>query len=214
MRTVILLLFACTTAATSLHAQRKAVTENGDQVILYDDGTWKAVTDSTADSDTVKIATNPKPFAKEASSSFLVKSATAPPVAVWIDATKWTFVKKKEGPQEYAFEMKSGDLYGMLISEKIELPLEKLREVAVENARNAAPDMRVTHLEYRTVNGLKVLNMEMRGSTSGVHFVYYGYYYTDTNGTYQLVVFTAEKLWDNTNKAKAEAFLNGLTEHQ
>lgn len=54
------------------NAQINAVTENGDEVLLYKDNTWKYSNESL--NETVQILRNDKPFTKEKKSSFLVKS--------------------------------------------------------------------------------------------------------------------------------------------
>jgi sulfur transfer complex TusBCD TusB component (DsrH family) len=51
-------------------AQTKAVTENGDEVLLYDDGTWKSIDDNPTEE---FIKTNPAVFTKDKRSSFLLK---------------------------------------------------------------------------------------------------------------------------------------------
>lgn len=54
---------------------------------------------------------------------------------------------------EYNLNLKSGDLYRMAITERIEVNLEKLAEIAFNNAKAAAPDAKVVKKEYRVVNG-------------------------------------------------------------
>ena len=53
--------------------------------------------------------------------------------------------------------MKEKDLYGMAIVEAFEIPLETLRNLALENGKSVAPDLKVVEEEYRIVNGNKVL---------------------------------------------------------
>jgi hypothetical protein len=190
-----------------LFAQKKAVTETGEEVILYTDGTWKY-----ADSSSLKeteIATNPNPFKKKISSTFLLKSTNVN-VGVWLDPKKWSF--KKGGTSdaaEYELGLKGKDLYGLLITEKVEFPLETFKTVAIENARDASPDIKIVKQEYRTVNGKKILMLQMDGSMQGVKFSYYGYYYSNEKGSVQFVTYTAQNLLkDYLNDV--EELLNGL----
>lgn len=96
----------------------------------------------------------------------------------------------------------------MLIAEKIEIPIESLRSIAIDNAREAAPDVRVTNEEYRIVNGVQVLMMQMKGTIQGIRFVYYGYYHSGPEGSVQLISYTADALFEQY-KAEMETLLNG-----
>ena len=54
------------------NAQTKAITDTGDEVILYSDGTWKY---ANAEKQTItEIKTNPNVFEKGSEASFLLKS--------------------------------------------------------------------------------------------------------------------------------------------
>jgi len=51
-------------------AQKKAIADTGEEVILYDNGTWKYVKEQVK----TETPTNPTKFTKSANASFLVKS--------------------------------------------------------------------------------------------------------------------------------------------
>jgi hypothetical protein len=205
---LILLVFSILSLSTN--AQIKAVTEKGDEVVLYSDGTWKYVDENKIEEED-SIEFNNKKFEKNSSSTFLVKSNKVD-LGIWIDSKKWSFAKAKEGEAaEYEFDFKKGDLYGMLITEKIEIPLELLPTVAVENAKEVAPDVKIIKKEYRTVNSIKVLMMHLEGTTQGIKFSYYGYYYSGASGTVQLVTYTARNLLTSM-LPEIEMLINGLVE--
>ncbi len=84
--------------------------------------------------------------------------------------------------------------------------------IAIENAKDAAPDIKVINEEYRSVNGVQVLMMQMSGTIRGMRFTYYGYYYSNSNGTIQLLTYTGENLFPNYLN-DIEEFLNGLVEN-
>jgi hypothetical protein len=195
--------------ASAAYAQKKAVTENGEDVFLYDDGTWRYAQE-TADAPT-EIATNPKSFEKNPKSTFLLKSNNVK-VGIWLDAKKWTFKKSTSNEDaEYEFQMKGSDLYGMLITEKIEIPLTTLRNIAVENGKAVAPDLRIVKEEYRTVNGLKVLLLQMDGAMQGIKISYFGYYYSSPGGTVQFITYTSQSLLQEY-LPECENFLNGFSQ--
>jgi len=195
--------------ALTATAQINAITESGDQVVLYEDGTWKYVDNATEEE--VAITENKKNFTKNKKASFLVKSKKLN-VGIWINPKKWSFVKGTEKDNyEYEFTLKGEDLYAMLIAEKVQIPLTSLIEIALNNAKNVSPDVRVIKKEYRTVNGVKVLMMQMAGTIKGIKFKYFGYYYSNSNGTIQLLAFTGAQLFDNYTD-EIEDFLNGFVE--
>ena len=196
--------------AQLLNAQINAVTETGDEVILYEDGTWNYLKDSIIENAIIPV--NENEFLKEKKSNFLVKSKKLN-VGIWINPKSWSFTKGTENDAfEFQFQKKGGDLYAMLISEKMQIPIETLKGIAIENAKSAAPDIKVIKEEYRNVNGIQVLMMQMSGTIQGMRFTYYGYYYSNTNGTIQLLTYTGENLFPNYRN-DIEEFLNGLVEY-
>jgi hypothetical protein len=189
------------------YSQKVALTETGEQVIIHNDGTWEYASDTPLSSS--EITTNEKKFVKDKSQSFLLKS-TRTKVGMWIDGTTWSFAKgETEDVAEYNFQLKGEDLYAMLISEKMEIPLESLKAVAIENAKSVAPDLRMDQEEYRNVNGVEVLMLRMSGTIEGIKFTYFGYYYSDANGTIQLITYTGSTLFADYQK-DIEKFLNGF----
>ena len=188
-------------------AQKKAVTENGEEVILYDNGTWEYL--NNQDYLVTQIPTNPKTFQKNENATFLLKSNRLN-VGFWLDPKAWSFRKSTENPDaEYEFNLKEEDLYGMVLTEKFEIPLQSLKLIAVENAKEVAPDLKVIKEEYRNVNGLKVLLLHMNGTMQGIKVSYYGYYYSNETGTVQFITYTSQNLM-NTLIEEGEKLLNGL----
>ncbi len=192
------------------YTQINAVTETGDEVILYRDGTWKYLRDDAAAGD-YEIPVSDKAYVKDNKSTFLVRSQKLN-IGVWIDPKRWSFSKGTEDvPYEYQLQLKGGDLYAMLIAEKVQIPIGVLKGIAVDNARSAAPDIRVTREEYRQVNGVQVLMMQMVGTIQGMRFVYYGYYYSNAGGTIQFLAYTSENLQEEYLE-DMELLLSGLVE--
>lgn len=156
-----------------------------------------------------EIKLNETKFFKDLKSTFVVKSQKVN-IGIAINPKKWKFSKgESNDASEYSFEKKGEDLYAMLISEKVVIPLESLKSIAIENAKIAAPDIKIIKEEYRIVNGIKVLMIQMGGTIQGLKFTYYGYYYSDVSGTIQLLAYTGENLFHQYEK-DIELFLNGL----
>jgi len=205
IKKIVLMLSFFVIAAESM-AQVQAVTSNGDEVILYNDGTWKYVKKSEP---AEKIDTNKIAFLKSKDASFLLKSNIAP-VGVHLDPRKWSFKKsEKDDEPEYSLQLKGKDAYGMIMVERIEIPFESLRNIALDNAKEASPDVKIVHEEYRNVNGIKVLCLQMDGSIQGVKFSYFGYYFSFEKGSVQFVTYTSQSLLSGY-KQEMEELLNGF----
>ena len=189
-------------------AQIKGVTETGDEVFLYSDGTWKYSKDfNNADS----IKTNPVNFKKNKNSSFLLKSQKGK-LGFWLDPKKWTFKKAlSNAAAEFEIELKGQSLQATIITEASEIPLEAYVSLALQNGKAAAPDLHITKKEYRKVNDLKVLYLQMDGTQSGIKFTFSGYYFSDTNITVQFVTYTYRNMMPTYSK-EIEELLNGLVE--
>lgn len=206
-----LLLFASFLSFGFCQAQIKAVTETGEQVLLYEGGTWMYAKDAKGTEPAKEIKTNPKKFAKSKTSTFLLKS-TKNNMGFWINSAKWKFEKAVNNTDaEYELQLKAGDLYAMIIAEKVEIPLETLKQIAVENGLSVAPDLKVVSEEYRMVNGIKLLCLQMNGTLQGIKFSYYGYYYSNAKGTVQYITYTSQNLM-NDYMPDIEELLNGLVE--
>lgn len=210
MKKIILIAAATLLIQSYGRSQTKALTSNGEEVLLFSNGTWKYVNEnlSTA-SESREVLTNAKPFKKNAASSFEVISKKVN-ASVFINPKKWKFALGEDGSAgEYDFEFRNGDVYGMIIAERTEIPLESLKEIAVKNAKDVAPDINVAEEEYRMVNNKKILCLQMNGTIKGIMFSYYGYYFSSPNGTIQFLTYTSRNLFAD-NRNEMEELLNGL----
>ena len=192
-------------------AGQLAITDTGDEVILNSDGTWEYKKEETHIN---KISKNETIFKKENNATFLLKS-TKNNSAFYINPQEWGFKKINDSlePAEYDFQLKGKDVYSRAITEEIPVGLEYLPNIALENALAVAPDAKIVKKEYRNVNGINVIHLEISGTTQGVEFIFLGYYYSDKSGTTQLVAWTSKNLV-NKYRVKIIEFLNGFTIQQ
>ena len=96
-----------------IQASQRAVTDEGNIVILNDNGTW--LFENPESIEKKEIPLNQNKFNKSSSSIFKLKS-TKNNTQVWLDAKKWSFKKaNSQAEAEYSFTLKGQDLYGMLI---------------------------------------------------------------------------------------------------
>ncbi len=188
-------------------AQIKAVTETGDQVILSPDGKWRYIED-TKNNDSIN--TNPASFIKSANAGFLLKSKNTP-VGFWINPKKWDFEKSTDNSTEYSFSLKNNSSVGaFVVTEGVGMNLQSLRKFALDNIQKQATTFSLINEEYRSVNGLKILHVEMNATIEGVQLVYLCYYYTDEYSTVQFLSYMPKNLVVQYKK-EAEEFLNGFS---
>ena len=184
-------------------ADQKAKTEDGREVILRDNGTW--VYADAIKKDTKKAGE----FKKEKTATLQYKGKRGT-FALHLVPGVWK--KADESPNadaEVAFVHKDGDAMAMVIAERIQIPLETLKRVALENAKKADKDTKIIKEEKRTVNGKEVLCLIMNAKPEGVPITFYGYYYSGEQGAIQVLTWTGENLFQEL-KPELEAFLNGF----
>ena len=124
------------------------------------------------------------------------------------DPSKWKQTKSETGGK-LNFQHVSVDGYATLIAERIAIPAEQLRDIAIANMRDVDPDARVVEESRRKVNGVDVRMMRLEGASKGIAFTYLGYYYSGPAGTVQVLTYTGTTLFDEY-RADFEEFLNGL----
>jgi hypothetical protein len=187
-------------------AQKYGTTDEGLRIQLNDDGTWIFLEKDTA----ALITINPKNFIKPVN-GIAVKKSSVNDVVLNYNPILWKTAKNKNNEDaEFEFEHKRGSGYCMAITEKLEIPLETLKGIAYGNLQENAPDSKIEKAEYRIVNSLKVLHLVVSGTMQGIKFVYYGYYFSNENGTTQLVCYTGRKLLTDYQQ-DFDDILNGIT---
>src|SRR5690606_4918176 len=192
----------------SLNAGERAITEDGSVVILNEDGTW--VYESQPGAIDAEIPASDLVFARPENANFRFVSKNNRS-AVWVDVKRWKVSKQKVNEDaDHSFQLKDGDVYAMMLSEEIQIEPKALTDVAIENARSAAPDIRVIKRERRTVNGMPVIYMEMRGTTSGIDIPYCGYYWSDASGSTELLAYTGSSLREKYDQ-QIQDLLNGFS---
>lgn len=186
-------------------SQVKAVTENGEEVLLLNDGTWK-YTSIQSGYDT-RLDTLVRE--KGERSTFLIKGEKVN-YGIWLDPKKWSFKKGKDDDvQEYIITMKGQDAYAMVIPERIPIPLNLLEEAAINNFKKKDPNARIERIEVRKINGNTVKLICAKVSPNGAKFSYMGYYFSDEKRTIQFIGFTSQNLMD-TYKNDIEELLDGF----
>ena len=193
-------------------AQQRALTEDGKEVVLFDNGTWKFVNESDAKA-LETIITNNNLFEKSRNASFLMKSKKLD-VGVYFDPKKWKLATQNISPHvEYFFTDRGNTegLFGFMMTEKVQIAtLKNLKELIIENVKRNVDFFRLKESEYRTVNGMKVLYIRYAANTKGMDFEYAGNYYINSDGYAGVVGFSSQKMFESNFDAIQE-LINGIS---
>ena len=193
-------------------AQQRALTEDGKEVVLFDNGTWKFVNESDAKV-LETIVTNNNLFEKPKTASFVMKSKKLD-VGVYFDPKKWKLATQNISPHvEYFFTDRGNTegLFGFMMTEKVQIAtLKNLKELIIENVKRNVDFFRLKESEYRTVNGMKVLYIRYAANTKGMDFEYAGNYYINSDGYAGVVGFSSQKMFENSFGAIQE-LINGIS---
>lgn len=206
MKILISLLCTMVLLCSALFAVQYATTDDGKKVILNADGTWEYITDKTKDKGDITEFKTPK------TSKTLIKGKKEM-YGVWYNKDKWSIVKDDNADADLSFKHIDGDAYAMVIAERIPLPIEKLKEIALENARAVAPDAEIIEEKEIIVNGQNIVHMKMQGTIEGINFVYYGYYYASKIGSIQFLAYTSSNLLEDYEQ-DFQDLLNGFVIYQ
>lgn len=178
-----------------------ATTEDGRKVVLKKDGTYSLVEQPKNSSK------NSASYQKPAKSSAVFRPR-GDRFLIWYDPSVWREDKPLD-PEKHSFTHKDGDVKVIVLAERLEMSLEALKQMALNYARKAAPDVQVIFEENRLVNGKNVLCMKFQGTGEGIKFIFYGYYYAGKAGVAQVVTFTSPSLFSEYESDMTN-FLNGL----
>jgi hypothetical protein len=151
-----------------------------------------------------------KQFSRPPLATSLVKDEQGR-VGLWINPAKWRLSTYRSNPEAVLeFANTAGNAFAFVITENLVIPPEAIANVALSNARAAAPDARVVLEDKRRVNGHEVLCLQIEGTAQqAVPFTYLGYYYSGAHGTVQVVTSTTQQAFA-ANQADLVDLLNGL----
>ena len=200
-------------------AQKKAVTEDGDTIFVYADGTWsfELLESGTAGTefdflsaelklDTIK---QEQQFSKKATS--VVKNSFGL-FTLRYDPEKW----KREPPAQYnedaefALIARDKDIYCIVISEEVEIGAENIVKIALNTMReNTNAEVELVKTEVRTVNEKDLIRAVYNVDLSGMNLTFDSYYYSSEKGTIQFTTWTGQNIWEKYEDEIID-FLNGL----
>ena len=199
---IMVALIALSSTYVAAQSTISATTDDGKKVTLSQDGTWKYAAQVGA-TQQAGASVYKKPItAKE------VLSINKGAASLSYDPTMWK-ISKQDDPNKTNFVHKNGDIYGLVIAERLEMSPVALKELALNNAKQAATSLTVLQDEKRVVNGVEVAHVMFEPTIGGITFVFDGYYYAGPAGSIQIVVYTGKNLLSEYKDA-LQGFLNGF----
>ena len=109
------------------------------------------------------------------------------------DPSEWNMQASSE-PGEHELHHSTGDLYVMVIEERIQIPAETLLEVALASARDVDPNVTAIRRGSRVVNGVRMLSIDYEATVTGVPLVFVAHFFSDTSGSVQIIAWTGPNL--------------------
>lgn len=192
-------------------AQTKAITDEGKEVVLFPDKTWRYVNESDA-LVVENTNTNPDLFVKAAKASFLLKS-TRLDAGLYVDTKIWKFQSGSNiGPfvDYILINCASPSVMGFFSSETAPVQtLANLKDILLMTVEKRADYFRLVTSEYRTVNGLRVLYLEYMANLKGLDFTYIGNYYLTNEGYAAALGYTFTSNFDQ-HRGELTELINGI----
>ncbi|WP_417430547.1 hypothetical protein [Halpernia sp.] len=205
-----LLLLAVSISSFYFSQNIKAITDDGQEVVLLADKTWKFVNES--DEKALKtLNENPDVFNKNKSATFLVKSKRLN-VGVYINPSKWSFKNATETALEYTFIQKDGNGYALSSANKSDIANYTIyKDIILNSLSKVAAFYRFIESDIRTVNGKKILYVRYKANVDNLDMEFVGYYFISDKGVTQLVCYSSEKRFEEFLPGFME-LLNGFVE--
>lgn len=203
----------------SSFSQIKAVTENGDTIYVYNNGTWSyelrdfATQKGTMDylKESVQIEPINATFKTPTTSKENVKNSQNQ-FQIFYNSEDWVRVPPAtlNDDAEFAFEAKFADVWSVVISEETPIEKETLFKIARKNIEeNTGTNPETLSLTQFKVNGIDILRGVIRANFSGIIFVFDTYYYSDERGSVQFTTWSSETVWKK-NEEKIQDLLKGF----
>lgn len=220
MNKLLITIFLSLFIGTHSFGQLKAVTEKGDTIFVYDDGTWSFEEEERVSgldeefsflNEVLQIDSVDTKFSfgedanKEIESQFKF-------FKIKYDSELWKRVPPASfNPEaEFAFKAKGKDIFCVIISEEIEIGQENIVKIARKMMRdNTGSAVTPLKTEARNVNGVDLIRAVNAIDLNGMNLVFDSYYFSDPSGTVQFSVWTAKNLYGKYESDIVD-LLNGL----
>ncbi|MDQ7090693.1 MAG: hypothetical protein Q9M50_08620 [Methylococcales bacterium] len=201
----------------SLSVQAKegtdAVTEKGQGVVLYSNGTWAFKLEPTLPLPVLKKVTQ----VKKIKTTKAVERVKKKPVLkgkrnaykISYDDTLWVKTNSNNKDADIQLTHKKGNGYAMVIFDRTPVDLEALKKEVLITMRSVASKVEIISAEKKRVKGHQIMVLKINSVIEDLPFSYFNYYASGKWGTVQFVTYTATALMADY-EADFKALLNGL----
>ena len=107
------------------------------------------------------------------------------------DASKWTRSAVEGEPNSFRLTNSTGDLFVKVVTSRLQVSLDKVPDAELASTQKTDPKARIIDRRFEKVNGVRMGSFQMLATVSGVEFWYYTRYYSDANGTVEVIGYTA-----------------------
>jgi len=205
--------------ASSSNCQTIAVTETGDTIYVYDNGTWSyefqeempLINELDYLSAELKIDTVEEKLIHPTDANKEVRNSKNQFIIKYNDR-KWKRVPPATLNEiaEFAFEGKTFAIWCIVIAEETEIAPDLLFKIAKNTMEeNTGSNVDIINTELRTVNGSNVIRGTFKAYISSITFVFDSYYFSNDLGSVQFTVWSGDKIWERNEKEILD-LLNGL----
>lgn len=103
----------------------------------------------------------------------------------------------------------TGEVFIAIEANRIEIPVDKIADLAVNDIQEAVPNAEIVRRGFRTVNGVECAFWEHTATSDGIDFTYLSHGCSNSNGTVRIVGWTTPNLIDE-HRSTIEYFVAGL----
>ena len=126
------------------------------------------------------------------------------------DPTEW--IEEQPDPETditQQFHHSSGELFVLMIAERASIPADTMLDIAFDHVESQDPNASVVRRGSRMVNGVEVLFQEYGGTLDGIPAMFLGHFYSNSNGTIQILGWTASNLVEE-HRRTVDQFVSGF----
>ena len=199
-------------------AQTLAITEYGDSIYVFNDGTWSFSPTEPMMIEELGFLEKELTFKKN-DAKFSVPDSSTEVLESGLGFFTWAYNREewmRMRPEElnplaeFAFKHKEKDIYAMAISEEVSMDVETIVKVALDGMEtNTGSEVDIRRLEFREVNGKEMAMGRFLLDFGGMNLVFENYYLTCEEGTVQVLTWTAANIFPKYENLMQD-MLNGL----
>jgi hypothetical protein len=168
----------------------KATTQDGKEVLLSPNGTWKY-----SDPNIIKTGSKPTTTTKS------IRSSIVKGFEFWMDGKKWIGAKKKDTENaEFQFNHADGNCSIMIFSDKNFIPADDYSKQFLDGIHQNSPDAKLVSEEKRIFNGLEVRLISVDAIFDNVAFRYFVCFYSGKKGSMQIISYSPRDIFPQFEK--------------